>query len=171
MACAGLADAALRRADALGDARAAEDRPHRVSVAHPPFHRSVGGILLRAEDRRAGIAGANGATAYDIPDVACGHVGPECSFDAFIRLHQLRHPALDALATIVRGADTSSLHLAPPSAGLLAVSRGLASLFADDHEMLKWRMLVCDALYQSCRETQDAPAAGMPGEPRTRAVA
>jgi rhodanese-related sulfurtransferase len=117
------------------------------------------------------FAGANGATAYDIPAVAYGHVGPECSFDAFIRLHQLRHPALDALATIVRGADTSSLHLAPPSAGLLAVSRGLSALFADDHEMLKWGMLVYDALYQSCRDAQDAPVAGMPGEPRARAVA
>ena len=97
------------------------------------------------------FAAANGATAYDVPDVAHTHVGPECSFDAFIRIHQLDDPALRALATIVRGADTSSLHLAPQAAGLLAVSRGLSAMFADDHEMLKWGMLVYDSLYESCR--------------------
>ena len=37
------------RADALGHARAAEDRPHRVPVARPALHRSVGGVLLRAD--------------------------------------------------------------------------------------------------------------------------
>ena len=41
------------------------------------------------------FAAANNATAYDIPDVPYGHVGPECSFDAFIRRHELAHPALD----------------------------------------------------------------------------
>jgi hypothetical protein len=38
------------------------------------------------------------------------------------------------------------------------VSRGLSKLFADDHEMLKWGMLVYDALYEWCRETQGAAA-------------
>ena len=102
------------------------------------------------DDVRA-YAAANGATAYDVPDVTYTHVGPECSFDAFVRIHKLDHPALRDLATIVRGADTSSLHLAPQAAGLLAVSRGLSSLFSDDHEMLKWGMLVYDSLYESCR--------------------
>jgi rhodanese-related sulfurtransferase len=97
------------------------------------------------------FAHANGATEYDIPDVPYGHAGDECSFDAFIRRHGIDDPALARLATIVRGADTSSLHLAPEAAGLLAVSRGLSALFADDHEMLKWAMLVYDALYQECR--------------------
>ena len=97
------------------------------------------------------FAAANDAIAYDVPDVTYTHVGPECSFDAFVRIHELDDPALRELATIVRGADTSSLHLAPPAAGLLAVSRGLSAMFADDHEMLKWGMLVYDSLYESCR--------------------
>ncbi len=99
-------------------------------------------------------AAANGATAYDIPEVAYGHSGAECSFDAFIRLHGLRAPALAQLATIVRGADTSALDLAPQAPGLLAMSRGLSALFADDRAMLKWGMLVYDSLYAWCRETQ-----------------
>ena len=68
------------------------------------------------------FAAANGATAYDIPDVDYSHVGPECSFDAFIRRHELGHPALDALAKIVRAADTSTLDRSPQAPGLLAAS-------------------------------------------------
>jgi rhodanese-related sulfurtransferase len=99
-------------------------------------------------------AAANGATAYDIPDVAYSHVGEQCSFDAFIRLHELDHPALAKLAAIVRGADTSALHLAAQAPGLLAASLGLSAMFADDHAMLKWGMLVYDSLYAWCREAQ-----------------
>jgi rhodanese-related sulfurtransferase len=100
------------------------------------------------------FAAANGATAYDIPDVTYTHVGAACSFDAFIRIHKLSHPALDALAAIVRGADTSALHLAAQAPGLLAASLGLSAMFADDHAMLKWGMLVYDSLYAWCREAQ-----------------
>lgn len=100
------------------------------------------------------FAEKHGATAYDIPGVTYTHVGPECSFDAFIRLHELEHPALAALATIVRGADTSALHLAAQAPGLLSVSLGLSAMFADDHTMLKWGMLVYDSLYAWCREAQ-----------------
>jgi len=109
------------------------------------------------------FAAANGATAYDVAGVDYGHAGAECSFDAFLRLHALGDPALAALARIVRGADTSAPELAPEAAGLLAASRGLSALFADDHTMRKWGMLVYDALYVACRDalvaTAKAPAA------------
>jgi rhodanese-related sulfurtransferase len=101
------------------------------------------------------FAAANDATAYDIPDVTYSHVGPLCSFDAFVRIHNLGHPALAQLATIVRGADTGALDLAPQAPGLLAASLGLSALFADDHAMLKWGMLVYDSLYEWCRGLQD----------------
>jgi len=100
------------------------------------------------------FAAENGATAYDVPDVAYTHVGPECSFDAFIRGHKLDHPALATLARIVRGADTSALQLASEFPGLLAASLGLSAMFSDDHAMLKWGMLVYDSLYAWCREAQ-----------------
>jgi rhodanese-related sulfurtransferase len=98
------------------------------------------------------FAESQAATPFDVPDVRYTHAGTDCSFDAFVRLHRLDDPALGELATIVRGADTSSLQLAAQSAGLLAVSRGLSALFADDHAMLKWGMLVYDALYVACRD-------------------
>jgi len=99
-------------------------------------------------------AATNGATAYDIPDVPYTHVGPQCSFDAFIRMHKLDHPALGELARIVRAADTSALQQAPQAPGLLAASLGLSAMFADDHDMLRWGMLVYDSLYAWCREAQ-----------------
>lgn len=94
------------------------------------------------------------AIAYDIPDAPITHEWERCSFDALLRAFDLHEPALDVLATIVRGADTSRLELAPQSAGLLAVSLGLSRLHADDHAMLAAAMQVYDALYEWCRSAQ-----------------
>ena len=100
------------------------------------------------------IAAETGATPYDIPGVEMTHVGELCSFDAFLSKHALVEPALQQLATIVRGADTSLLDLAPQSAGLYAVSLGLSQVFKDDHEMLRHGMVVYDALYAWCKTCQ-----------------
>ncbi len=100
------------------------------------------------------IAQATGAIPYDVPDVELSHVGELCSFDAFLQKYQLTDPALQQLAVIVRGADTSRLDLSPQSAGLYAISLGLSQTFADDHEMLKHGMVMYDALYAWCRHCQ-----------------
>jgi rhodanese-related sulfurtransferase len=92
------------------------------------------------------------ATPYDVADVEFTHVGERCSFDAFIEKFHLRDAALDKLATIVRGADTSRLDLAPQAPGLLAISQGLSSNFPDDHQMLEHGMVMYDALYAWCRK-------------------
>lgn len=94
------------------------------------------------------------ATAYDIPDVEFSHVGELCSFDAFLKKYALDDPALQLLARIVRGADTSRLDLTPQSAGLYAISLGLSKTFADDHEMLQYGMVMYDALYAWCQHCQ-----------------
>ena len=91
------------------------------------------------------------ATPYDVSGVEFGHAGERCSFDAFIEKFRLRDAALDKLARIVRGADTTRLDLAPQSAGLLAVSSGLSKNFADDHQMLEHGMVIYDALYAWCK--------------------
>ena len=117
------------------------------------------------------FAAANSATAYDIPDVPYSHVGPECSFDAFIRRHKLDHPALGILARVVRAADTSTLQLAAEAPGLLAASLGLSAMFADDHAMLKWGMLVYDSLYAWCREAQTETHGWYPEKLRSQEAA
>ncbi|TXL77647.1 chromate resistance protein [Vineibacter terrae] len=103
-----------------------------------------------------------GAIPYDVPGVKFSHVGERCSFDAFLAEYSLDDPALRHLATIVRGADTSRLDLTPQSSGLFAISLGLSSVFADDHAMLRWAMIMYDALYAWCRDHQDETHAWPP---------
>jgi hypothetical protein len=115
-------------------------------------------------DRVIATAKEIGATPYDIPGVELTHVGELCSFDAFIDKYRLDDSALTRLATIVRGADTSRLDLAPQSAGLYAISLGLSATFQDDHEMLRHGLVMYDALYAWCKllqgETHNWPPAG-----------
>ena len=101
------------------------------------------------------LASETGAIPYDIPGVELSHEGELCSFDAFLKKYGLSDPALQQLATIVRGADTSRLDLTPQSAGLYAISLGLSQNFADDHEMLRHGMVMYDALYAWCQSCQD----------------
>ena len=94
-----------------------------------------------------------GAVAYDIPGAPVSHQGAMCSFDALLSGFDLKDAALDLLATIVRGAATDRLDLAPQSAGLLALSLGLSRLHAqDDHAMLEAAMPLYDALYAWCQD-------------------
>ena len=108
-------------------------------------------FLYVPADQVLRIAGETGALPYDVPGVELGHVGELCSFDAFLAKYQLAEPALQRLAAIVRGADTSRLDLTPQSASLYAISVGLSRNFADDHEMLKHGMVMYDALYAWCQ--------------------
>lgn len=102
----------------------------------------------------ARVAAATGATPFDIPGVEMSHVGELCSFDAFLARYRLDDAALQQLATIVRGADTSRLDLAPQAPGLYALSLGLSHVFADDHEMLRHGLVMYDALYAWCSACQ-----------------
>lgn len=99
-------------------------------------------------------AASDGAIPYDIPGVELGHEGELCSFDAFLKKYALEDPALQQVALIVRGADTSRLDLTPQSAGLFALSLGLSKIYSDDHEMLKYGMVMYDALYAWCQSCQ-----------------
>ena len=124
-------------------------------------------FLFVAPGRVAGIAAETGAIPYDVPGVELSHVGELCSFDAFLAKYGLHDPALQQLALIVRGADTSRLDLSPQSSGLYAISLGLSDVFKDDHEMLRHGIVVYDALYAWCArlqgETHNWPPAGYRG--------
>ena len=106
----------------------------------------------------ARVAREVGGTPYDIKDVAFGHVGERCSFDAIVTAYDIHDAALDRVATIVRGADTSRPDLTPQCEGLLAISYGLSANYADDHEMLAHGLIMYDALYTWCR-IQEAKSA------------
>jgi len=96
-------------------------------------------------------AQARDAIPYDIEGVELTHDGPRCSFDAILSKYSLQeNPALQRIATIVRGADTARLDLAPEAAGLLAISLGLSAMFDDDLEQLEHGFVMYDALYAWC---------------------
>jgi hypothetical protein len=110
-----------------------------------------------------------GAVAYDVAGAPVSHVGERCSFDALLQGFDLHDGALDLLATIVRGADTDRLDLAPQSAGLLAFSLGLSRLHAgDDHAMLAAAMPLYDALYAWCRDRVAAQEAAHNAQPEIK---
>jgi rhodanese-related sulfurtransferase len=93
------------------------------------------------------VAKDSGAIPYDIPGVTFTHRGARCSFDAFIEDYRLTDPALARIADIVRGADTDRMDLAPQAAGLFAISLGLSVNIPDDHSMLRYGLVIYDALY------------------------
>jgi rhodanese-related sulfurtransferase len=99
-------------------------------------------------------AGKTGAVPYDIEGVEFAHEGERCSFDTLLRIFGIQDRALDQLAIIVRGADTSRHDLAAQCNGLFAISLGLSANFPNDHEMLAHGMVMYDALYTWCRSLQ-----------------
>jgi len=121
-------------------------------------------FLFVPTERVFDVAATSGATAYDIPGAEpFSHDGELCSFDAFLRVFEIRDAALDTLAVIVRGADTARLELAPQAAGLLALSLGLSANFSDDHAMLEHGLTMYDALYAWCRSCQGETHNWTPG--------
>lgn len=95
------------------------------------------------------------ATPFDIEDVFWSHRGDRCTFDTMLDEFALSDPALGRLATIVRGADTNQLALAPQSSGLLAVSLGLSRMYRDDNAQIDAGMLLYDALFRWARDASD----------------
>ena len=95
------------------------------------------------------------ATPFDIDGVFWSHRGPNCTFDTMLEEFRLKTGPLARLATIVRGADTARLDLAPQAAGLLAASLGYSRMYRDDLEQLEAAMGFYDAFYRWCREATE----------------
>lgn len=144
------------------------ERPKIDRIACPwlilRFIDSQAEFLYVPADKVMETAERTGGIAYDIPGAELSHVGDRCSFDAIMAKYEVSGEGLDKLASIVRGADTSRLDLAPQCAGLYAISLGLSNIFADDHEMLRHGLVLYDALYAWCAglggETHRWPPAG-----------
>ena len=101
----------------VGYTRAAKNRPHRLPVANPSLCRSRCAVPIRR--------------------VFWSHRGEACTFNVMVDEFGLASRALLRLATIVRGADTARLDLAPEAPGLLAASLGLSRMYADDSNSSK----------------------------------
>ena len=96
-------------------------------------------VLTKAEEFQA--------IPFDLPGVEYSHYEDQCTFDYFIKKHNLKDPALQRIAAIVRGADTDRHDFAPQAAGLEAIFSGLAYNSSDDQELLAFGMRIYDGLY------------------------
>jgi rhodanese-related sulfurtransferase len=112
-------------------------------------------FLYVAPAEVVGVGELFGAMPYDVEDAFWSHRGDHCTFDTMLEEFGLSIPALDRLAPIVRGADTSRHDLAPEAAGLLAASLGLSRMYADDLEQLEAGMALYDAFYRWARDATD----------------
>src|SRR5262249_28427714 len=112
-------------------------------------------LLFVAPSEVAGIAERFHAAPFDVDGVFWSHRGERCSFDTMIEELGLGSPALERLATIVRGADTARMDLAPEAAGLLAASRGYSRMYRRDLGHRSHAMELYAALYRWCRDATD----------------
>ena len=118
-----------------------KDPDARVFLVHP---REVEGDAERLR-----------ATPFDVEGVTFSRGGPACTFDTVIARFEPAHPALDALATVVRAADTGRHDQAPEAAGLLAISVGPSRAHRRDPARLDAGMGLYDALHRRARDGRD----------------
>ena len=125
-------------------------------------------FLFVAPSEVVGVSERFGAAPFDIEGVFWSHRGEKCTFDVMVEEFGLATEPLRRLATLVRGADTARLDLAPEAAGLLAASLGLSRMYTDDLEQLEAGMTLYDAFYRWARdatsETHNWPT-NKPGKP------
>ena len=145
-------------------ARDAQGRSLWVTRSRPKIDRiACPWLIRRFVDPRAvflyvapaevvGVAELMGAMPYDIEGVFWSHRDELCTFDTMLAEFGISTPALERIATIVRGADTARPDLAPEAAGLLAASLGLSRMYADDLEQLEAGMALYDAFYRWARD-------------------
>jgi rhodanese-related sulfurtransferase len=112
-------------------------------------------FLFVAASEVPGVAERYGAVPFDLDGVFWSHRGEKCTFDLMIEEFGLTTEPLLRLATVVRGADTGHLELAPQAAGLLAASLGLSRMYSDDLEQLEAGLMLYDAFYRWCRDAVD----------------
>ena len=87
------------------------------------------------------------ATAFDIPGVALSHHHGDCSFETFLRVHELADPALQEIGRIVHEADLADERYdAPEARGLDVMIRGL-SMTLDDEGVIEVTGPLFDGLY------------------------
>jgi rhodanese-related sulfurtransferase len=148
-------------------ARDAQERSIWVTRSRPKIDRIACPWLIRrfidphavflfvAPAEVQGVAERFGAMPYDIEGVFWSHRDDLCTFDVLLAEFGLSTPALDRLALIVRGADTSRPDLAPECAGLLAASLGLSRMYSDDLEQLEAGIALYDAFYRWARDATE----------------
>lgn len=111
-------------------------------------------FLFVAPSEVLAVAEKFNATPFDVEGAELSHNNNTCSFDAMLAGFGLDHPALRAMAAVIRAADGTPQARAPEAAGLLAISFGLSRMYRDDLEQLEAAIPLYDALYRWARDAQ-----------------
>lgn len=88
-----------------------------------------------------------GGIPFDIAGVEFPHFGQKYSLDSFLKKYTLTDPALQTMASIIRGAGSDHPEPTPQAAGLWAISAGLAYNMDDEQAWLAQGLNLYDALY------------------------
>jgi hypothetical protein len=87
------------------------------------------------------------ATPFDMPGVALSHHDGDCTFETFLRRHELADPALIEIGRIIHEADLADERFdAPEARGLDVLIRGL-SMTLGDEALLEVTGPLFDGLY------------------------
>lgn len=102
------------------------------------------------------VAKKEGATPFDTQGAELMHYKENgedrVSFDAIIKKHGLKDPALLELAKIVRGADANIPNMPRESPGLEAAALGFRAIAKDDFENMRLQFPMYDAMYSYCKQ-------------------
>lgn len=92
---------------------------------------------------------------FDVRGAALTHRGGRCTFEVLLETYELNDPALRHMARVIHAADLPqdepSNTLAP---GVLAIFDGIRDGSETDEERLRRGFVVCDALYEYCRQSK-----------------
>ncbi len=97
-----------------------------------------------------------GAIPFDMSGVELGHHRGRCTFEAILRKHRLKDPALVEMGRIIRSADLLDAEETLEGPGVDLLFRGLLHLSKDDHEVLALAEPILDALYAALQERSAA---------------
>jgi hypothetical protein len=94
---------------------------------------------------------------FDLRGATLTHRKGRCTFEVLLETYVLEDPALRRMARIIHSADLPQDDAASPLAeGVLAIFDGVRDGSRSDDERLTRGFVVCDALYEYCRQSGDA---------------
>jgi hypothetical protein len=94
---------------------------------------------------------------FDMRGAQLTHHKGRCTLEALIGRYEITDPALRRMALIIRAADLPQEDPAPAvAAGVLAIFDGIRDSSQTDDERLRRGFVVCDALYEFCKQDKSA---------------
>jgi hypothetical protein len=92
---------------------------------------------------------------FDLRGATLSHRGGRCTFEVLLETYTLDDPALQHMGRVIHAADLPQDDPSPTLApGILAIFDGIRDGCLTDAERLERGFVVCDALYQYCKQAQ-----------------